>query len=148
MVKRYNSAIVASLAGVAFLASCGIGGSAGPPPVERASTESSPTSEAAHERAVPDQVIVYQPGLVDTNATVDDVPAWPGPPLTEFMDSTGPWGASGTLADSEAHVVYQAAVEHPNPDAIVEEGEEPSGSSGAFWGLDGVVVLLFVQPQW
>lgn len=92
--------------------------------------------------------MVCQPGLVDTNATVDDVPAWPGPPLTEFMDSTGPWGACGTLADSEAHVVYQAALEHSDPGAIVEEGEEPSDDPGALWGLDSTVLLLVVQPRW
>ncbi len=148
MIKRYATAVSAVLTGIALLAGCGNGGSSGTPPVETTSTGSSPSSDTTHERAIPEQVIVYQPGLVDTNATVDDVPAWPGPPLTEFMDSTGPWGPSGTLTGPDAQVVYEAAVEHGDPDALLEEGEEPSDASGSFWGLDNVVVLLIVQPQW
>lgn len=91
---------------------------------------------------------MYQPGLVDTNATVDDVPAWPGPALNDFMDSHGSWGAHGTLTGSEAETVYRSAVEHRDPDALVAEQEELTNQSGSFWGLDGVVVLLIVQPLW
>ena len=148
-MKRYSFPVGAAVTAVVLLAAgCGGGGSSDPALLQTTSSPSASPSEASGERAVPEQVTVYQPGLIDTDATVDDVPAWPGPAPDEFMDSHGPWGAYGTLSGTDAEVVYKAAVEHPDPDALVAEGKEPTDQSGSFWGLDGVVVLLFVQPQW
>ena len=154
MIKRYATAVGAGLTGIALLAGCGNGGSPGTPPTETTPTETTPTSAATHERAAPDQVIVYQLVPVDIYETVDEVPAWPGPAPSEFMEpyppteTSGPLtNMSGTLTGLDAQVVYEAAVEHPNPTAILEEGDDLA-KAHALWGLEDNVVMLAVEPQW
>lgn len=146
MIKRYATAVGAGLTGIALLASCGNGGSSGMPSVEATSTATSPSSEAADERTAPDQVIVHRPGFIDTYLTVDDVPAWPGPAPEEFLQPSPPSGMSGTLTGPQAQVAYEAALEHP--DALIEEGEDPNEATAAFWGFEGIVLWLVVEPQW
>ena len=147
MIKRYATAVGAGLAGIALLAGCGNGGSSsGTPSTETTSTEATPTSETTNERTAPDRVIVYQPGLIDTYLTVDDVPAWPGPDPSEFLQPNTPSGMSGTLTGPEAQVAYEAALDHP--DALIEEGADPDNATAAFWGFEGIVLLLVVEPQW
>lgn len=146
MIKRYATAVGAGLTGIALLAGCGNGGSPGTPSTETTSTEATPTSETTNERTAPDRVIVYQPGFIDTYLTVDDVPAWPGPDPSEFLQPDPPSGMSGTLTGPEAKVAYEAALEHP--DALIEEGADPDNATAAFWGFEGIVLWLVVEPQW
>ncbi len=146
MIARFATGVGAVLTGVALLAGCGNGGSPGRLSVETTSAGTSPSSEATPERAVPEQVIVHQPGFIDTYLTVDDVPAWPGPAPSEFMKPDPPSGMSGTLTGPDARAVYEAAGTHP--DALLEEGEDPGGASDALWGLEGIVRWLVVEPRW
>lgn len=151
MLKRTATTVGAGLAAVALLAGCGNAGTPDAPPVESASTAGPPTSETAQELAVPDQVVVCQPGLVDTTATVDDVPAWPGPAPSEFMEPTPPSGACGTLTGEQAQVAYDAAVQHPA--ALLEEGRldhdrDLSDTTDALWASEGVVAWIVVEPRW
>lgn len=132
------------------MAGCGNESSSGPPPTEGASVENSPPSPA-QELAIPEKVVVCQPGMVDTALTVDDVPEWPGPPPSDFMDPTYPSGLCGTLTGPEAQIVFEAAVKHPA--ALMEEGRVESGeglsdTSDALWASEGVIVWLVVEPQW
>jgi hypothetical protein len=150
VIGRYATGVGAFLAGVALLAGCGNVGSSGPSPTEATSVESSPSS-STQEVAVPGEVIVCQPGLVDTTATVDDVPEWPGPAPTEFMKPTPSSGACGALTGADARVAYEAAVQYPA--ALLEEGrlaegENLSDTTDALWALEGVVAWLVVEPQW
>lgn len=150
MFARYAAGAGACLAGVALLTGCGSDGASSSSPAEATPVESTPSSTAP-ELAVPGEVIVCQPGLVDTTATVDDVPEWPGPAPTEFMEPSPPSGACGTLVGQEARVAYEAAVEHPA--ALLEEGRLEEGgdlvdTTDALWALEGVVAWLVVEPQW
>lgn len=147
MGRRPASVIGAVLAGTALVvAGCG---SDDPAPATTAEPDPAATTQAtgtAEEPAVPREVIVCEPGLVDTAATVDDVPEWPGPRPADFMSITPSSGACGTLTGPDAQVVYEAALDHPG--ALLEEGEEPGDSSDALWALDTVVVWLVVDPVW
>lgn len=144
MIKRYTTGVGAGLAGIALLAGCGNGESPGTPSTGTTSNQATP--EATTEHAVPDQVIVYRPGFIDTYLTVDDVPAWPGPDPSEFLQPDPPSGMSGTLTGPEAQVAYEAALDHP--DALIEEGADPDNATAAFWGFEGIVLWLVVEPQW
>lgn len=146
MRKRPSSVIGAMLA-VTALALTGCG-SDDPELATTAAQETSTTTETttAEEAAVPREVIVCQPGLVDTDATVDDVPTWPGPRPEDFMSPTPSSGACGTLTGEDARVVYLAALD--NPGSMIEEGQQPLDAAGGLWGLDTVVVLLVVEPVW
>ncbi|MCY1658881.1 hypothetical protein BFG51_08025 [Dietzia alimentaria] len=89
--------------------------------------------------------------MVDTTATVADVPEWPGPLPSEFMEPSFPSGSCGTLTGQEARFAYEAAVEHPA--ALLEEGRLDEGgdlvdTADALWALEGVVAWLAVEPQW
>lgn len=154
MFRRYATGVGACLAGVALLAGCGNEGSSGPSPTGEASAASTPSSEATQELATPEQVIVYKLVPVDIYETVEEVPAWPGPAPSEFMkpyppsEESGPLtNMSGTLTGPEAQVVYEAAVNHPDPDAILREGDDVA-ETYALWGLEDSVVMLVVEPQW
>lgn len=162
MRRRHSSPIGAVLTGTALvIAGCG-SGDPGPAPqagessttaaqaaATAAQTTAAQTAAApatAEKGAVPDEVRVCQPGLVDTAATVDDVPKWPGPKPADFMTITPSSGTCGTLTGEDARVVYEAALD--NPGAILEEGQQPGDPAGGLWGLDTVVVLLSVEPIW
>ena len=150
MFGRYAAGVGACFAGVALLAGCGSGDTSGSTSTETAPVESTHSS-AAQELTVPEEVIVCQPGFVDTTATVDDVPEWPGPLPSEFMEPNFPSGVCGTLPGQEARVVYEAALEHPA--ALLEEGRLEEGgdlvdTTDALWALEGVVAWLVVEPQW
>lgn len=150
MFGRYAAGVGACFTGVALLAGCGSGGTSGSSSTEMAPVESAPPS-TAQERAIPEKVIVCQPGMVDTALTVDDVPEWPGPAPSEFMEPNYPSGLCGTLTGPEAKDVYEAALEHPT--ALLEEGqleedEIMSGTPDALWASEGVIVWLVVEPQW
>lgn len=124
-------------------------GSEDPDPAATAEQDTSSATQATttvEEPAVPSEVRVCQPGAVDTTATVDDVPKWPGPKPVDFMAPTPPSGACGTLTGEDAKVVYEAALTHPG--AILEAGEAPGDTSDALWGLGTVVVWLVVEPVW
>lgn len=141
MCRGRPSLISAVLAGAALvLASCG---SDDPEPAATPEQDTTTTSEAP---AVPDEVIVCQPGLVDTPVAVEDVPVWPGPEPVDFMDMTPASGACGTLTGEEAKTVYEAALQ--NPGSIREEAVEPGVPGDALWSLDTVVVWLVVEPVW
>lgn len=89
--------------------------------------------------------------MVDTALTADDVPEWPGPAPSEFMEPDNPSGLCGTLTGPEANVVYEAALEHPT--ALLEEGQLEDGeilndAPSALWESEGVIVWLVVEPQW
>ncbi|WP_216695115.1 hypothetical protein [Dietzia psychralcaliphila] len=90
--------------------------------------------------------------MVDTALTVADVPEWPGPAPSEFMESNYPSGLCGTLTGPEAKHVYEAALEHPiallQEGQLLEEGEILSGTPDALWASEGVVVWLVVEPHW
>lgn len=153
MLRRYAAGYLgASFLGVALLAGCGSDGTSSSSPAEAPPVESTPSS-TTQELAIPEEVIVCQPGMVDTALTVDDVPAWPGPSPSEFEMPT-PTPASrgcGTLTGPEAKVVYEAAVNHPA--ALLEEGRLASGkdlsdTSDALWAVDAVIAWLVVEPQW
>lgn len=151
MIKRYAIVVGAGLAGAALFAGCGSAGSSTTSPIEATSTSVSSSPEATHERAVPGQVIVCQPGMVDTFLTLDDVPTWPGPPPSDFMEPNYPSGLCGTLTGSEAEVAYEAAIKHPLAlleEGRVENGESLNDTSEALWAVDGVVAWLVVEPQW
>ena len=149
VMGRYAAGFGACLAGVVLLAGCGNAGSSNPSPTEAIPIESSPSS-ATQELAIPEEVIVCEPGAVDTARTVDEVPEWPGPAPSEFMEPRYPSGQCGTLTGLEARVVYEAALEHPA--ALLEEGRLESGGSLsntiALWASEGVIVWLVVEPQW
>ena len=151
MIKRYVTAVGAGLTGITLLAGCGNGGSSGTPAVQATSSGSSPSSETTRELPVPEQVIVCQPGMVDTFLTVDDVPTWPGPPPSDFMEPNYPSGLCGTLTGSEAKIAYEAAIKHPA--ALLEEGQVENGDGlsdtpDALWAVEGVVAWLVVEPRW
>lgn len=151
MRRRRSSLIGAVLAGAALvLAACGSDepepAAVAAPSAEQGATSAAQEAAEAEELAVPREVIVCEPGLIDTNATVDDVPRWPGPKPADFMSPTPPSGMCGTLTGDEAKVVYEAALE--NPAAILEEGQQPDDPAGGMWGLGTVVVLLSVEPVW
>lgn len=153
MLKRNAVVVGAGLVGVTLLAGCSSSDASGTSPVAATSTSTSgPSSpEAAQERAVPEQVIACQPGMVDTFLTVDDVPTWPGPPPSDFMEPKYPSGLCGTLTGSEAEVAYEAAVKHPAAlleEGRVENGEGLSDTNDALWAVEGVVTWLVVEPQW
>lgn len=78
MLRRYAAGVGACFVGVALLAGCGSDGTSGPVPTEATPVENTPSS-TAQARAIPEEVVVYQPGMVDTALTVADVPEWPGP---------------------------------------------------------------------
>lgn len=145
MLRRYAAGVGACLAGVALVAGCGSDGTSG-----SSSAESVPSS-TAQELAIPEEVIVCQPGMVDTALTADDVPEWPGPAPSEFMEPNYPSGLCGTLTGPEAKDVYDAALGHPT--ALLEEGQLGDGeilndAPNALWASEGVIVWLVVEPQW
>lgn len=161
MRRRHSSPIGAVLTGTALvIAGCGSGDPDPAPQAGENSTTAAQTAAAqptatatqtaapatAEKGAVPDEVRVCQPGLVDTAATVDDVPKWPGPEPADFMTITPSSGTCGTLTGEDARAVYEAALDHPG--AIFEEGQQPGDPAGGLWGLDTVVVLLSVEPIW
>lgn len=150
VIGRYAKGVGACVAGVALLAGCGNDGTSGPPSKEATTVASSPAS-APQELAIPERVNVCQPGMVDTALTIDDVPTWPGPAPSEFIDQKSPSGLCGTLTGPEAQVVYEAAVKHPA--ALLEEGhfergEGVSDTPDALWASEGVIAWLVVEPQW
>lgn len=150
MPRRYATAVGACLAGVALLAGCGNDGSSAQSATEEATAAGSPSSEATQERAIPERVIVCEPGMIDTALTVDDVPKWPGPPPRDFIELNHPSGPCGTLTGPEAEAVYEAAVNHPA--ALLEEGRLESGenlsNTIALWAVEGDIAWLVVEPQW
>jgi len=150
MIRGYATGACACVAGVALLAQCDAPSKSGPFPAEAPSVDRVPPS-ATLEYAIPKAVIVCQPGMVDTALTVSDVPEWPGPRPSEFMEPSYPSGLCGTLAGQEAKDVYDAALQRPP--ALLEEGQlEKSASlsetSRALWGSAGDIVWLVVEPQW
>lgn len=154
MIKRYVTAVGAGLTGIALLAGCGNGGSSGTPSVQATSSGSSPSSETTPEGPIPEQVTVHKLVPIDIYETVEEVPAWPGPAPSEFMkpyprsEESGPLtNMSGTLTGPEAQVVYEAALDHPDPNAILQEGDIPA-ETNAQWGLEDSVVTLAIEPQW
>lgn len=150
MFRRCGAGVGVCFAGVVFLAGCGSDGTSGPSPAEATPVEGA-SSSTAQELGIPDAVIVCQPGMVDTTATVDDVPEWPGPLPLEFMEPSFPSGSCGTLTGQEARVVYEAAVEHPASlleEGRLEEGGDLVDTTDALWALEGVVAWLVVEPQW
>ena len=150
MFGRYAAGVGACFAGVALLAGCGSGDTSGSTSTETAPVESAPSS-TAQEIAIPEKVIVCQPGMVDTALTVNDVPEWPGPAPSKVMEPNYPSGLCGTLSGPEAKDVYEAALEHPTAlleEGQLEEGEILSGAPDALWASEGVIVWLVVEPQW
>jgi hypothetical protein len=150
MLRRYTAGVGACFVGVALLAGCGGDGTSGPVPTEVPPVESA-FSSTAQALAIPEDVIVCQPGMVDTALTVADVPEWPGPAPSKFMEPNYPSGQCGTLSGPEAKDVYEAALEHPTAlleEGQLEEGEILSGTPGALWASEGVIVWLVVEPQW
>ena len=150
MLRRYGARVGACFAGAALVAGCGSDGTSGPAPTEATPVESAP-SPTARELAFPESVIVCQPGMVDTTATVDDVPEWPGPSPSEFVEPNFPSGSCGTLTGQKARVTYEAAIEHPAAlleEGRVEEGRDLVDTTDALWALEGVVAWLVVEPQW
>ena len=146
MRPRPASVVGAVLAGTGVvLAGCG---SDDPAPATPTALETPTATEetTAEASAVPDEVTVCEPGLIDTAMSPHDVPAWPGPRPVDFMEPAPPSGACGTLTGDEARLVWEAASDHP--DALLEEDEEPGDATDALWSLDGVVVWLVVETVW
>ena len=153
MMRRHAVAVGVGLAAFGLVAACGSGGSSGQAPASESADEGSTSSEASPEPVVPDSVLVCQPGMVDTALTADDVPAWPGPPPSEFeMPAASPVvRGCGTLTGPVAHAVYQAALAHPAAlldEGRLERGEGLSDTSDALWGVDGLVEWIVVEPRW
>lgn len=145
-----NAVVRACLASVALLAGCGNEVPSGSSPAEERQAESLSPS-APQVLALPERVIVCQPGMVDTALTADDVPEWPGPPPSEFIEPDHPLGPCGTLTGSQAKGAYEAAVNHPV--ALLEEGRLEQGDTlsdtlDALWSSEGVIIWLVVVPQW
>lgn len=105
----------------------------------------SPASDASSE-PVPDEVVVYRPGAIDNNLTAEDVPAWPGPDPSEFLEPDPPSGERGTISGDDAAAVYRAAQE--NPETLLHDGKEPRDITGAVWWVDDHAEWLVVGPQW
>lgn len=140
MIKRYVMAVVAGLAGIGFFAAgCGSAGSS-----DTADSESSVLSYWPIV-SYPDHVIVYRPGMVDTSLTIDDVPDWPGPAPSEFLEPHYPSGEVGVLTGQDMRIVFDTALEHH---AVLKEGQAPNALTGALWAAEGVVQWLVVDPQW
>ncbi|BBE47604.1 hypothetical protein ACIGKR_11375 [Rhodococcus qingshengii] len=85
---------------------------------------------AAETKQVPDRVTVHRPGLIDTSISPFDVPAWPGPHPSEFLEPNPPSGESGEIAGDQAAATYAASLD--NPDAL--------------WNVGGTVEWLVVEP--
>lgn len=85
---------------------------------------------AAETAPMPDRVVVHRPGFIDTNISPDDVPAWPGPHPSEFLEPSPPSGERGEITGDRAGAVHVAALD--NPDAI--------------WNVGGTVQWLVVDP--
>jgi len=85
---------------------------------------------AAETKQVPDRVTVHRPGLIDTSISPFDVPAWPGPHPSEFLEPNPPSGESGEIAGNRAATTYAASLD--NPDAL--------------WNVGGTVQWLVVEP--
>lgn len=126
MLYRKTTIAGACLAGVALLAGCGNEVPTGPAPTEEAQVESSPLS-APQVTALPERVVVCQPGMVDTALTAENGPEWPGPPPSEFIELNHPSGVCGTLTGLQAKDVYEAAINYPV--ALLEEGQLETGES-------------------
>ena len=151
MSTRYAAALGVCLAGVALLAGCGDQGSSAPAPTGEVSAAGLSSAKATQERALPERVVVCEPGMVDTALTVDEVPKWPGPSPRQFIELNHPSGSCRTLTGPEARVVYEAAVKHPAAlleEGRVEGGQSLSGTSDALWAVEGVIAWLVVEPQW
>ena len=80
--------------------------------------------------AVPDQLTVRRPALVDTNQSVDDLPVWPGPDPSEFLVPSPPVGEEGELSGHQAMGVFVAA----------------QNNAGELWNVGGTVHWLVVVP--
>lgn len=150
MNRRLAQGLCIGAAGIAFLAGCGGADSSGQSGAAASSAARSSTA-ASQERAAPERVVVCEPGKVDTAASVDDVPAWPGPPPSEFMTPHPPSGACGTLTGAQAREVYDAALGHPA--ALLDEGRVDAGgdwsdTTDALWSMGSEIVWLVVEPQW
>ncbi|MFI7161955.1 MULTISPECIES: hypothetical protein [Rhodococcus] len=85
---------------------------------------------AAETKQVPDRVTVHRPGLIDTSISPFDVPEWPGPHPSEFLEPNPPSGESGEIAGDQAAATYAASLD--NPDAL--------------WNVGGTVQWLVVDP--
>lgn len=145
LAKRCAMAFAAGITGIALFAT----GCSSAQTSDSVSTESPLPSDAyAPLTDYPDQVIVYRPGMLDTSLTVDDVPQWPGPDPSEFLENPRAGeitsGESGWLSGQEAHAVYDAALEH---DALLQDGQEPDELTGAIWAAEGEAQWLVVEPQ-
>lgn len=144
MTKRYGIAVAAGVAGIALFATgCGSAEASG----AGITTWSLPYAYTPLT-SYPDRVIVYRPAMLDTGLTVDDVPQWPGPDPSEFLENPPAGGItsgeSGTLTGNDAHTVYRAA---RNRDVLLQEGQDPIDVTDALWAVDGDVQWLVVAPQ-
>ncbi|RVW02425.1 hypothetical protein EF834_12665 [Rhodococcus spongiicola] len=112
-----------AVAGLALAAvGCGSGGNE--------AIEGTGTSVAETTEPVPDRVSVCRPALVDTPISADELPVWPGPDPSEFLEPNPPSGECGEIGGEQASAVYLAALD--NPDAL--------------WNVDGIVRWLVVDP--
>ncbi|MFC4604308.1 hypothetical protein [Rhodococcus kronopolitis] len=79
---------------------------------------------------MPDRVVVHRPGFIDTDITPADVPVWPGPHPSEFLEPSPPSGESGEVVGEQAGAVYLAALGNPD----------------GHWNVGGTVQWLVVEP--
>ncbi|MDH6680037.1 hypothetical protein M2284_004262 [Rhodococcus sp. LBL1] len=110
------------VAGLAFaVGGCGSESNAG--------AEATDITVTAETEPIPDRVAVHQPGRIDTDISPDDLPVWPGPHPSEFLEPSPPSGESGVIAGEQAAVAYVASLD--NPDAL--------------WNVGGTVQWLVVN---
>lgn len=93
---------------------------------------------------VPDELVIYRPGMVDTELTADDLPHWPGPDPAEFLEPDAPSGERGTISGTDAATVYDVAQE--NPETLLEEHQAPADADEALWWVDGQADWLVIEP--
>ncbi|MGO1963913.1 MAG: hypothetical protein ACTH2Y_00225 [Corynebacterium sp.] len=102
-------------------------------------------AEGEESTNLPQDIVVYRPGMLDNDLTQDDVPLWPGPDPDDFLAPHSPSGESGELSGDDAEVVYRAALD--NPGSLLEEGRDPSDATSAVWWVDGGAQWLVVETR-